>query len=179
LYQQWNKPEEADRYQKLVHSAEAEQRASATPTSEMRALDLNNRAWSLATSADVKARDPHTAVELAQEALKLAPNSADFWNTLGVAQYRDGNFKEAISSLQKYRDLRTSDAEYGNPFFLAMAHWQLGHKEDARRWYDKGAQWMDRQPAPSAALQGFRNEVAELLGLNEKEESKPSSTYTR
>jgi tetratricopeptide (TPR) repeat protein len=167
LYEQWNKPEDAERYRKLVQSAEAEKRASTTPTSEMRALDLNKRAWSLATSADPKTRDPHTAVELAQEAVKLAPNTADFWNTLGVAQYRDGNFKDAISSLQKYRDLRTSDAEYGNPFFLAMAHWQLGNKEEARRWYDKGVEWMDRQHAPSAALQGFRNEAAELLDVNE------------
>ncbi len=167
LYQQWNKPEEADRYQQLVHSAEAEQRASTTPTSEMRALDLNNQAWSLAASADPQTRDPHAAVELAQEAVKLAPNTADFWNTLGVARYRAGDFEGAIAALQKYRELRTSDAEYGNPFFLAMAHWQLGHKEEAREWFDKGAQWMERQSAPSATLQGFRREAAELLGVIE------------
>jgi tetratricopeptide (TPR) repeat protein len=167
LYEQWNKPEEAERHRKLVISAEVEERGSTTPTSEMRALDLNNRAWSLATSADPQTRDPHTAVELAQEAVKLAPNSVDFWNTLGVAQYRDGNFKEAVSSLQKYRDLRTSDAEYSNPFFLAMAHWQLGDKDEAQDWFDKGAQWMDGHNAHSETLVRFRNEAAELLGVNE------------
>ena len=29
-------------------------------------------------------------------------------------------------------------------FFLAMAHWQLGHKEEARRWYDQGVAWMEK-----------------------------------
>jgi Flp pilus assembly protein TadD len=140
----------------------------ASTTSEMRALDLNNSAWSLATSADPQTRDPHTAVELAQEAVKLAPNTADFWNTLGVAQYRDGNFKEAVSALQKYRELRTGDAEWTNPFFLAMAHWQLGNKEEARQWFDKGAQWMDGKNAKSEAMVRFRHEAAELLGVNEK-----------
>ena len=165
LYQQWNKPEEADRYQNLVHSAEAAERASTTPTSEMRALDLNNRAWSLATSADPQTRDPHAAVELAQEAVKLAPNDANFWNTLGVAQYRDGNFEEAVSALQKYRELRATDAEWSNPFLLAMAHWQLGDKEEARQWFDKGAQWMDAHNAHSETMVRFRNEAAESLGL--------------
>jgi Flp pilus assembly protein TadD len=85
-----------------------------------------------------------------------------------VAQYRGGNFKDAISSLQKSRDLRTSEGEYSNPFFLAMAHWRLGDKDEARRWYDKGAQWMDKQRAPSVTLQGFRREAGELLGVDQK-----------
>ena len=178
LYEQWNKPEEAERHRKLVISAEAAERAATMPMTsvtseidadrEMRALDLNNSAWSLATSADPQTRDPHAAVELAQEAVKLASNTADFWNTLGVAQYRDGNFEEAVSALQKYRELRTGDAEWTNPFFLAMAHWQLGNKEEARQRFDKGAQWMDGKNAKSEAMVRFRREAAELLGVNEK-----------
>jgi Flp pilus assembly protein TadD len=122
----------------------------------------------LATCPDEKLRDPARAVELAQEAVKLAPSTADYWNTLGVAQYRDGNFEQAISALQKYRELRTTDAEWSNPFLLAMAHWQLGNKDEAREWFDKGAQWMDAHNANSDAMIRFRNEAAELLGVNEK-----------
>ena len=33
-------------------------------------------------------------------------------------------------------------------YFLAMAQWQLGHKNEARKWYDKGVEWTDKiQPA--------------------------------
>jgi len=163
--------ERAPRNEELIRfRSEAAELLGVDDKSERAALEatrqLNQRAWSLATSSDRETRDPHTAVELAQEAVKLAPDSADSWNTLGVAQYRDGNFKEAISALQKYRDLRTSDAEYSNPFFLAMAHWQLGHKEEARRWYDKGVLWMDAHNANSETMVRFRNETAELLDIN-------------
>jgi tetratricopeptide (TPR) repeat protein len=179
LYKQWNKPEEADRYQKLVKSAEAEERGSTKPTSKMRALDLNKRAWSLATSADPQARDPHTAIELAQEAVKLAPNTADFWNTLGIARYRAGDWEGAVVALKKFRELRTNDQEWTNPFFLAMAHWQLGKKVEAREWYEQGIKWMDRPARKTEFVLRIQNEAAELLGVNEKKESKPSSTSTQ
>jgi hypothetical protein len=32
-------------------------------------------------------------------------------------------------------------------FFLAMAHRQLGEKDQARLWYDRAVQWMDKKPA--------------------------------
>ena len=60
-----------------------------------------------------------------------------------------------------------------------MARWQLGNKDEAREWFDKGAQWMDAHNANSETMVRFRNEATELLGLNEKKESKPSSTSTQ
>ena len=29
-------------------------------------------------------------------------------------------------------------------FFLAMAHWQLGEKEKARKWFNESVQWMEK-----------------------------------
>ena len=129
LYKQWNKPEEADRYQKLVHSAEAEERASTTPTSEMRALDLNKRAWSLATSADPQTRDPHTAVGLAQEAVKLAPNTADFWNTLGVAHYRDRQLRRGNRGTEEVPRV----AHQSTPNGITRSSWPWPTGNSARR----------------------------------------------
>ena len=56
-------------------------------------------------------------------------------------------------------------------FFLVMAHWQLAHKEEARRWYDKGAQWMDARKSNSDAMVRFRNEAAELLDVAQPQSS--------
>jgi tetratricopeptide (TPR) repeat protein len=178
LHVMWNKPEEAERYRNLVKSTEAAaQRATVQTTSissetgkepEPSAQSLNDQAWSLATAPDPQMRDPQTAVKQAQQAVTLAPNTPDFWNTLGVAQYRNGNFKEAIPSLMKYRELRTSDAEYSNPFFLAMAHQQLGNKDEALQWYNRAVEWMEKKQAKSAMMLRTRAEAAELLGI-EKE----------
>jgi hypothetical protein len=64
-------------------------------------------------------------------------------------------------------------------FFLAMSHWQLGNRNEARRWYDKAAQKIDERGTADGELIRFRAEAAELLGVNEKKESKPSSTSTQ
>jgi hypothetical protein len=48
-----------------------------------------------------------------------------------------------------------------------MAHWQLGEKDQARRWYDKAVQWMDQNKPKDEELRRFRAEAEELLGLRE------------
>jgi hypothetical protein len=56
-----------------------------------------------------------------------------------------------------------------------MAHWRLGEKEKARRWYDRAVRWMEKHKDPSQGnnewpeeLRRFRAEAAELLGMKEK-----------
>jgi serine/threonine protein kinase/Tfp pilus assembly protein PilF len=57
--------------------------------------------------------------------------------TLGMAYYRAGKYDQAIISLREAREL---GGIYYAPveFFLAMCYWQLGDREEARRWYDLG-----------------------------------------
>jgi predicted exporter len=44
----------------------------------------------------------------------------------------------------------------------------VGNKDEARRWYEKGVQWMDKKAPTRELLIRFRSEAAELLGVNEK-----------
>ena len=53
----------------------------------------NNLAWLLSTCAQPKFRDAKQALELAKRAVELAPEDGSHWNTLGVAQYRAGDWK--------------------------------------------------------------------------------------
>ena len=46
-----------------------------------------------------------------------------------------------------------------------MAHWQLGEKEAARKWYDQAVAWMDKNQPNNEELRRFRAEAAELLGV--------------
>jgi tetratricopeptide (TPR) repeat protein len=127
----------------------------------------NNLAWLLATCADSKLRDPPRAVELAMKAVKLAEKDGGAWNTLGVAQYRAGNWKGAIEGLQKSMELRNG-GDSSDWFFLAMAQWQLGNKDDARKWYDKAVQWMEKNQPKNEELGGFRAEAETRLKIEKK-----------
>src|SRR6185436_9523516 len=107
------------------------------------------------------------AVELAQKAVELAPKDGAFWNTLGVAHYRAGDWKAAIDALEKSMEL-SQGAESFNWFFLAIAHWQLGEEKKAHEFFDQAVQWMDKNQPNDEELRRFRAEAAELLELQEK-----------
>ncbi len=52
-------------------------------------------------------------------------------------------------------------------FFLAMAQWNLGEKEEARKWYDQAVEWMETKQPDDKELARFRAEAAELLGISD------------
>jgi hypothetical protein len=86
---------------------------------------------------------------------------------VGRARYRAGAWKESIEALLKSAEL--DDAPKGGEprqwFFLAMAHWQLGEKEEARAWYDKAVAWMDQYSPGEEDHRQERAEAAALLGV--------------
>jgi uncharacterized protein HemY len=105
-------------------------------------------------------------VEKAELAVKLAPRNGAFWNTLGAAHYRAGHWKAAVAALEKSMLLRKG-GDSNDWFFLAMAHWQLGDKEQARKGYDQAVRWMDKNNPQDEELRRFRAEAGSLLGLPE------------
>jgi tetratricopeptide (TPR) repeat protein len=152
----------------------------------------NNLAWLLATCPNPKFRDASKAVSLAKKAVELAPKEGILWNTLGAASYRARNWKAAVAALEKSMELRQAgdsvvgldgffqvkgrtgqdqDADHrpgGDSydwFFLAMAHWQLGEKDKARKWFDQAVQWMNKNAPQNEELRRLRAEAAALLGI--------------
>jgi Flp pilus assembly protein TadD len=129
-----------------------------------RASTHNTLAWLLATCPALKLRDPGQAVAHAKKAVELAPGAGMILNTLGVAQYRNGDWKAAVEALMKSVQLRKGGNSF-DFFFLAMAHWQLDDKDKARAWYDQAVTWMDKNKPQDADLKRFRAEATALLGL--------------
>ena len=125
-------------------------------------------AWHMATHADPQLRDPALAVALATKAVQREPTQGMYWNTLGAAQYRAGDWKAAIQSLRKASQLYQGRLFSHVAFFLAMAHWQLGEKDHARKWYTPAVLWMDKRDPKNEELRRFRAEAAALLGLPEQ-----------
>jgi tetratricopeptide (TPR) repeat protein len=134
--------------------------------------DLNNLAWTLAAAPSFpELRDAPRAVELAEKAVELAPEVWDYWNTLGAARYRAGSWKAAIAALEQSMALGGG----GNSidwFFLAMARWQMGEREEARQWYDRAVRWMGENPSDfDDELRHFRAEAEELLQIKDRAHS--------
>jgi serine/threonine protein kinase/Tfp pilus assembly protein PilF len=121
----------------------------------------------LADCPDARYRNVARAVELAKRALNDTDHAAKGrWNTYGVAVCRAGKWKDAISALEKSIELRHGGDSF-DWFFLAMSHSQEGHKEEARKWYDKAVAWMEKNMPQNEELRRSRAEAAELLGVKE------------
>jgi predicted Zn-dependent protease len=135
----------------------------------IRAEVCNVVAWRLATDTDLPLRPRELAVEFARKAVELAPEDGDVWKTLGVVQLRAGHWKESIDALQKSNTLRKG-GDSSNWFFLAMAQWHLGDKDEARKCYNQGVQWMEKNQPEDEELPRFRAEAAELMSVEKKKD---------
>ena len=97
---------------------------------------------------------------MAKKAVRLSPGLRHFYNTLGVAHYSAGQWKEALVALAESMRRRAGGDGY-DWFFIAMAKWQLGQKDEARKWYEKATRMEIKDPE----LKRFRDEAAQLLGI--------------
>jgi WD40 repeat protein len=121
----------------------------------------NETAWLLATAADPKLRDPARAVALAKKAVAWAPKEGVFWKTLGIAQYRAGDWKAALAALDQAMPPGGGDSAAG--FFRAMAQWQLGERQQARQSYDAAISQQADARSKDEDFERFRREAIDLL----------------
>jgi serine/threonine protein kinase len=75
------------------------------------------------------------ALRQAEEACRLEPENGAYIHTLGVAQYRLGQYPAAVETLARAKQLNATETDGSSPAdlaFLAMAQHQLGHPEQAQ-----------------------------------------------
>jgi hypothetical protein len=130
------------------------------------ALAHNGLAWLLATAPPPHRRSDE-AVDHARRAVELAPDERMYFNTYGVALYRAGRYAEAIPMLEKSLAGGLGDLDGFDLYFLAMAHHRLGHREEARRCFDRALSWARGRKFFSAGyareLKMFRDEAQAVL----------------
>ena len=122
----------------------------------------NDAAWFLATSEIAAQRDPTLAIELATKAVESNPQTSGYHNTLGVARYRARDWQQAITELEKSISLSKGGDGF-DYFFLSMAHWQLGNKDQAHKWLVQAVAWMDKKAPDNEELRRFRSEAEKLI----------------
>jgi serine/threonine protein kinase/Tfp pilus assembly protein PilF len=123
---------------------------------------LNAAAWFLVDCPDEKFRDPPLAVALGEQAVQRDPQEGIYWNTLGIAYYRAGQWDRARSALEKSMELR----EGGDPndwFFLAMTCTRQGDTGRGRAWLEKASRWMRQHGRQDENLTRYRAEAEALL----------------
>jgi len=129
-------------------------------------LWLNDLAWYLVAVSDPGKRRPREALDLARQAVKGvegAPDAGEYYDTLGLAEYRNGLWDEAIVSLNKAAELNKG-AEPADFFFLSMARWKRGDKDHAERIFQHGVDVASRGAFVNPELRTFWAEAAQLLG---------------
>jgi tetratricopeptide (TPR) repeat protein len=174
----------ADRYRRLARTLKNQGQPAAAKAAWLHAFDLlrslaatepdvpeiqrlrwdcaNDLAWFLLNEPDPGVADPLLALRLAGEATEAVPECGTYWNTLGAACYRTGDAATAIIALERSMLL----ADGGNAFdylFLALAHAQLGHQEQARAWVTRADLWTQQHECAHPELSRLHDEVCASL----------------
>jgi tetratricopeptide (TPR) repeat protein len=144
---------------------------------ETLSIGCHNLAYHLLLDPNPSLKALERATKLARRAVELAPQHLEgaCLETLGMAHYRAGHWKAALTAYEKSIKLPKTD-NCSAWFFLAMTRWQLGDKEQARQAYDRAIQALQSKPRgkpEEQELRGFRAEAAALLGL--KDPPKPKA----
>jgi len=118
--------------------------------------------------------DPARTVQWANQAL-AGNHHPWYFHTLGLAQYRAGQFDQALQSFTK-ADIEAWRRS-ANWFGLALVHHRLGQPDKARQYLDKGIQWLELEGPPASgrpakihpidwlASQLLRREAEEILNI--------------
>jgi tetratricopeptide (TPR) repeat protein len=126
--------------------------------------ECNALAWAYLI-APQPLRDADQAMVLARKATRLAPDDPTFRNTLGVAHYRMGRYREAVEALRADID-RQGDRDLAwDLCFLAMAYHRLGEADRAQEYRSWALRWSRDQKGFSA------DELHELSSVREEMEA--------
>ena len=177
----------AARYRAAGRAAKEQGRFAEAKTAWLRVLDLlrvpksnlprdqviqkqwcdcaNDLAWLLVNALDPKVRDIPQGVSLAVKATKLQPECSTYWNTLGAAYYRAGEFKASVAALDRAINFGAG----GNVFdhlFLAAAHAQLGNQEQSRHWLTLAMLEKEKGAAGHSELTRLFNEAHSIVAAS-------------
>ena len=107
----------------------------------------NNLAWAY-LGAPEALRHVEAALPLAEKAVRLAAGNAVYRNTLGVAYYRAGRYREAVEVLRPNLETQEDSTLAYDLYFLAMSHHRMGETARARDYYDCAVRWSSRGTQP-------------------------------
>jgi tetratricopeptide (TPR) repeat protein len=128
---------------------------------------LNELCWGVVAKPHAAAMEYSLAVKQAEAACRLQPDAGFYLNALGVAQYRVGKYQDALATLKrsdKFKASGNQDRQPADVAFLAMAHFKLGQKANAKPLLDELRTLMKKSNwAKNAEAQALLKEAEALL----------------
>jgi len=125
-------------------------------------LLLLSAASAMADCPDPTLQGAQRAVILAKQAIQGGPETQMAWRVLGIAQYRLGNYSEAVTALNRAIELRGKASITHESLMLAMAHWKLNHYQEAAKWRTRASEWL-KNNKPTEELTRLLAEIDELM----------------
>jgi eukaryotic-like serine/threonine-protein kinase len=141
---------------------------------------LATQLWELGRQDEAR-RCWAAAIERTRISFPSVPSELVRFN-LGLAHYRLGQFEESLRILQETIDYLgrvtpdddfQPDQNYGHYYFLAMSYASLRQNEEAKKWFERGLEWDQEQPAflvpkDKQSMRAIRQEAADLLGISDE-----------
>jgi tetratricopeptide (TPR) repeat protein len=133
----WDKPKLIDRLNADPSLADDLRRAALAIVESWPedSESLNESSWRVVADPTQSTEAYRRALAEVEHAMQIGPDNAWIENTLGVAQYRVGQYAEAKATLARTTEANADPQKGPIPAdvaFLAMACQQLGEKEQAR-----------------------------------------------
>ncbi len=125
------------------------------------AANLNDLAWLQVANEPTSPTDDERSILLAEEAVTMVGDHAPFWNTLGIARYRRGDYYKAIHALSRSVSLSPDGGNAFDFYYLALANHALGYITPATDWLDRGEIWSQQHPDMTSILARVQTEVAD------------------
>ncbi len=151
-----------DLWEQSIEEQEEQLRTSKDREAAVRRLAyrVDRFAWFLAHCPDGRMRDTKAAVKRAQQATRLQPEVEEYWYTLAMVQYRNGNWQDSLESLEQMKT-RTGEFQAIDWLLVAMNQHHLKQRGAARTALRKAVEWMaerKRQAEDNEVLR-FRYEL--------------------
>ena len=131
------------------------------------AQKLNDESWDVVRSSTGEPNAYKEALNKAEKAVSLEPNSPNGLNTLGVAQYRVGAYQDALTTLSRADKMRTDANEPSAPedlAFVAMSLHKLGRADEAKAALKRlRALCKEERFAEDQEAQAFLTEAEQLI----------------
>jgi tetratricopeptide (TPR) repeat protein len=135
----------------------------ATPDVQRRWCDCaNDLAWLRLHHPEPELQDVNFGVELARRVVETCPDCAVYWNTLGVAHLRAGDYPAAVAALDRAATLGNGGTAFDD-VFLSIAHAHLGDWEQARHRLAQAMLGMERDYPGQPELAGYCDEARSIL----------------
>ena len=117
-----------------------------TPKEGLTPSQANSIAWACVIGPG-GLTNPQRAVEFAAMADAGKPNDYNYLSTLGTALFRAGEYQKALDKLNEAIKFRKDGATPYDHFVYAMAHHELGHKDEARKSLETARAWIAERAA--------------------------------